>query len=107
MAVEAFHCAFKYGYLKGKVNKRVDECLLNLIKYIRDKSFDRVMKLSKGESTHRIKLIQDQHDRSKNLPIELIKQENESKWKVQSSTEDDISYNVFRQAGNCLDKACQ
>ncbi len=31
MAVEAFHQVFKYNYLKGKVNKRVDNCLNSLL----------------------------------------------------------------------------
>ena len=30
---ESFHRVFKYKYLRGKLNKRVDKCLLNLIKF--------------------------------------------------------------------------
>ena len=33
MIVEAFHRVFKYNYLKGKNNKRVDNCLFNHLKY--------------------------------------------------------------------------
>ena len=35
MYVEAFHCTFKHDYLKGKFNKRVNTCLLNLLKFKR------------------------------------------------------------------------
>lgn len=51
MKVEAFHRVFKYSYLKGKVNKRVDNCLMNLLKYVRDKYFERMIKLTKGKAT--------------------------------------------------------
>ena len=40
MFCEAFHRVFKYKYLKGKVKKRVDKCLVNLIKFSRDKVFE-------------------------------------------------------------------
>ena len=33
MFVEAFHKTFKYNYLKGKFNKRVDTVLVNLLKF--------------------------------------------------------------------------
>ena len=36
VSVEAFHGIFKYGYLKGKVNKRLDNCTLNLLIYVQD-----------------------------------------------------------------------
>lgn len=34
MYLEAFHRVLKYNYLKGKYNKRVDNCLSNLLKYV-------------------------------------------------------------------------
>ena len=39
MYCESFLRVFKYKYLKGKLNKRVDKCFLNLIKFNRDKIF--------------------------------------------------------------------
>ena len=33
MFYQAFHSVFKYTYLNGKANKRVDKCLVNLIKF--------------------------------------------------------------------------
>ena len=54
MYVEAFHRTFKHNYLKGKFNKRVDTYLLNLLKFIRDKPYERTIKLTKGKLTIRI-----------------------------------------------------
>ena len=48
MFCEAFHRTFKYNYLKGKFNKRVDTTLINLITFARDKVFESVIKLTKG-----------------------------------------------------------
>ena len=69
MAVEAFHQVFKYNYLKGKVNKRVDNCLNSLLQYMRDKAFDRAIKFTKGRSAHKMKLIEDRHNKSKECKI--------------------------------------
>ena len=54
--VKAFHRVFKYQYLKGKYNKRVDKCLLAL-RYDRDKPFGRIIKLAIGKTTHKIHTI--------------------------------------------------
>ena len=57
--------------LKGKVNKRLDNCIFNLLKYVRDKTFDRLIKEAKGKSTDRVNMIHDRHLRSLSLPVEL------------------------------------
>ncbi len=49
MYVESFHKVIKYMYLKGKTNKRVDKCIQMLMKYERDKIFERLIKLEKGK----------------------------------------------------------
>ena len=87
MAVEAFHRVFKYNYLKGKTNKRVDTCLLNLIQFIRDKSFDRAIKLTKGKSTSKTRLIADRHDESKNMSFECIKFQGDLRWELSGDNE--------------------
>jgi hypothetical protein len=52
MFVEAFHRVFKYNYLNGKHNKRVDVCLLQLVKFARDMAFKRVIKLLKHKDSY-------------------------------------------------------
>ena len=59
MFVEAFHSVFKR--LGRKVNKRVDGCLVNLMRFMRDKCFGCVIKFTKGKATYRSKNIVDCH----------------------------------------------
>ena len=106
MAVEAFHRSFKYGYLKGRVNKRVDKCLHYLLQYAKDKSFDRVIKLTKGKATSKIKLIKDRHNTSKSLCIDEIQEDGDSSWTVASTSTNDLKYTIMKQASRCLDEAC-
>ena len=106
MAVEAFHRAFKYGYLKGRINKRVDTCLHYLIQYAKDKSFDRIIKLTKGKETNKSKLIKDRHDKSKSLSVDDIQKDGSSMWTIKSGT-NDLQYTILKQASKCLDEACQ
>ena len=57
MYVEAFHRVLKYVYMKGKVNKRLTKCIFVLMKPVRDKGFERLVKLEKGKNTERIRQI--------------------------------------------------
>ena len=84
MVVKAFHRVFKYIYLKGKCNKRVDNCLLNLLKFVRDNYFERHIKLTKGKCNYKMRVIQDRHNKSKGLREEMITKVDNCKWSVQS-----------------------
>ena len=70
MYVEAFHRVFKRIYLKGKINKRVDNCLVNLLKYARDMGFDLLIKMTKGKLTYRINIVHGRHNQSMSMPTE-------------------------------------
>ena len=105
MFVEAFHRVFKHEYLKGKVNKRVDTCLLHLLKFVRDKAFERLIKLTKGKATSRIKTIQARHKASLTLPKESVRSEGEGVWKVQSEAEKTM-YTVRRLQLECAVTDC-
>ena len=106
MAVEAFHRVFKYNYLKGKANKRVDNCMVNLLQYIRDKSFDRAIKLTKGKSTAKMKLISDRHNKSKAMCTDNVVEDGESRWQICSETSS-LTYTILQQANYCMDDTCQ
>lgn len=84
MYAESFHRVLKNVYLKGKTNKRVDKCVQVLLKYERDKGFDRLVKLEKGKYTGRIATIVKRHQTSKKLSTSLVTQINESVWKIKS-----------------------
>ena len=61
MFCKSFRRVFKYKYLKGKLNKKVDKCHLNLVKFNRDKVFERFSKLTKGEYSSRMHYIKESH----------------------------------------------
>ena len=92
MFCEAFHRAFKYTYLKGKVNKRVDKCLVNLIKFKRDKTFER-----------KLSMIQARHCNSLNLDFGSITQSVENSW-ICKSEDGKRNYTVTLNCQRCDDR---
>ena len=82
MVVEAFYRVFKYNYLKGKVNKRVDKCLVSLLRFLHDKYFERLVKLTKGRSCNKIKVINDWHSKGMKMSVDSVVEVEAEKWKV-------------------------
>ena len=105
MVVEAFHRVFKYNYLKGKVNKRVDKCLVNLLEFLRDKYFERLVKLTKGRSCKKLKDINDRHSRSMQMSTDCVVEVESRKWKVKSQ-DGKRSYDIIKQCESCTDASC-
>lgn len=105
MIVEAFHRAFKYSYLKGKCNKKVDNCLLNLLKFLRGKYFERLIKLTKGNCNYKRRVIQDGHNKSKGLREEMITKVDNCKWSVQSDDTQSV-HTVTKETEVCRDPSC-
>ena len=85
MYVESFHRVIKHIYLKGKVNKRIDNCIHILLKYARDKAFDHLVKIEKGKTTKRIHTIQQRHASSMELDATSINPQSDVSWTVLSS----------------------
>ena len=107
MFVEAFHRTFKYNYLKGKYNKRVDTVLVNLLKFSRDMSFSRLIKLTKGALTQRMKTIHDRHLSSKKLCYAAIKEtDQENVYSIQSE-DGKRNYSVTKLSDNCEVAGCK
>ena len=105
MTVEAFHRAFKYSYLKGKCNKKVDNCLLNLLKFLRGKYYERLIKLTKGNCNYKMRVIQDGHNKSKGLREEMITKVDNCKWSVQSDDTQSV-HTVTKETEVCRDPSC-
>lgn len=84
MYVEAFHRVFKYSYLKGKSNKRLDHCLMSLVKFARDKGFERILKLSKGKISHRSHEIHEKHKKSTSMPFDCVNEISPISYEVNS-----------------------
>lgn len=106
MFVEAFHRVFKYNYLKGKHNKRVDVCLLQLIKYNRDMTFKRAIKLVKGKDGFRIKEIKRRQGRSLEISTDNVDEVRKKTWTVKS-TKSDVIYEVTAVPKSCQDERCE
>ncbi|XP_065062405.1 uncharacterized protein LOC135689183 [Rhopilema esculentum] len=104
MFVEAFHRVFKYKYLRGKSNRRLDNCLFHLLKYSRDKCFERIIKLAKGKSSKRINMIHGRQ--SLELSFNRISStESSTVWKIQSS-EGAEKYSVEKIDEECDVQEC-
>ena len=93
------------SYFKGKVNKRLDNCIFNLLKYVRVKTFDRLIKETRGKSTDRVNMIHDRHLRSLSLPVESVNCEEDD---TRTVLEEDrrSSYKVCRIASACEERNC-
>lgn len=88
------------------MNKRVDVCLLNLLKFARDQCFARMIQLTKGKANYRVKNIQERHRRSLGLPLENVVPANENAWNVESSDGKNI-YEVQRLRDKCPETNCR
>ena len=58
MHVEPFHPTLKYLYMKGKINRCVDKCAhLLMMNITKEKAFERLIKLEKGNTSYQISTI--------------------------------------------------
>eukprot|EP00111_Clytia_hemisphaerica_P020399 TCONS_00060107-protein len=110
MHVEAFHRVIKYIYLQDKHNRRLDVCLFQLIKFNRDKIFERCTKQTKGKLTHKSGMIHQRHKESLLLKKSNISSTSEKLWIVKSENRQ-AEYNIEmvseRCTKECKIKCCQ
>ena len=109
MFAEAFHRVFKYNYLKSKVNKRVDAALFHLNKFNRDKTFDRIIKLTKGKCTGRTNLIFSRHQLSLELSFNNIwcDEDSSNEWNVKSESHEGKTYLAQKIVMECKNSSCR
>ena len=62
----------------------MDKCLLNLIKFNRDKIIERFSKLTKGKYSSRMRYIKESHEISKRMSFNNVEVINETNFKVKS-----------------------
>lgn len=86
MFSEAFHRVLKRVYLGGEVGKRIDCCLVNLVKFSRDKAFDRAIKLTKGKQTYRLSNVVTRHRQSLEINDSSVEKVTGDKWLLSSPT---------------------
>nr|XP_047133867.1 uncharacterized protein LOC124812015 isoform X2 [Hydra vulgaris] len=85
MYMESFHKVFKYSYLQGKHNKRIDNCLFALLKFNRDKVYERIIKLTKGKISYKLKMVHSRHIASLQL-CESFTKDDKGAWLIPSET---------------------
>ena len=78
----------------------MDKCLYMLLKFARDKGFERLVKLEKGKLSGRIKATLQRHHASKSLPFRSVTKTDEYTWQVVSSG-GRRSYTVVREEQVC------
>ncbi|GFT43792.1 uncharacterized protein TNCV_4464461 [Trichonephila clavipes] len=61
MHIESMHRTIKHVYLQGKKVKRLDEALFSLMKFVRDRVFDRLISLEKGKVSSKISQLRKRH----------------------------------------------
>ena len=102
MYCESFHRILKIVYLDSKQNRRVDRLLAVLLRFAKDKAFERIQKLEKGKSSHRMKEILKRHKSA----LEMVSdgaaphQESENSWQVHSQSSEQV-YTVTRVKREC------
>lgn len=97
MHLEAMHKVIKYFYLDRKNVKRLDKGLQVILKFVRDKSLERIIKLIKGKNTHYTREIFKKHNEAMDLNFEI--EFLESYWTI---SKDCVSYTVKK----ILDTKC-
>lgn len=103
MFVESFHRLLKVVYLQNKQNRRVDRLLNTLLTIAKDKAYERLIKIEKGKSTHRVCELNKRHktaeallqDSGYKLPIK----DTSASWKVYGSKGNE--YKVDKMVENC------
>ncbi|KAB0790429.1 hypothetical protein PPYR_14940, partial [Photinus pyralis] len=99
MHIENMHRSIKYIYLNGKVNKRLDQAIYILMKFVRDKLFNRLIILNKGKISTKLKDIRARHKTSNALNVDVVVV-NETGWMVPSSSTQDL-YQVEKRQKHC------
>ena len=86
MYCESFHHILKIVYLDSKQNHHLDRLLAVLLRFAKDKAFERIQKLEKGKSSHRMKEILTRHKTALEMVSDgaVPHQESENTWQVHS-----------------------
>ncbi|GFS30282.1 hypothetical protein NPIL_499451 [Nephila pilipes] len=82
------HWTIKYVYLQEKKVKRLDRALFYLMKFVRDRVFDRLICLEKGKISSQIAQLRKRHKVGQELTSFCIRK-NEEEWSVASTKVDE------------------
>ncbi|XP_068085459.1 uncharacterized protein [Anabrus simplex] len=94
MHLERMHGVIKHIYMEGKKPKRLDIAIHILMRFVRDKLYDRLIYMNKGKLTNKLSQIRLRHANSLSLqPGEIIC--GEDVWTVPSTKKSEL-YEVRR-----------
>jgi hypothetical protein len=85
MHLERMHYTIEYIYLEGKRVKRLDKSVNYIMRFVKNKQFDRIITLSKGKICSKIRDLQKRNQTSVKLYVNLISEFNGG-WNVVSSS---------------------
>jgi len=100
MHIERMHRTLKHIYLQGKKVKRLDKSLYALMKFIRDRSIDRLIVIHKGKITSKIKELRKRHKHSLEMSHEMVLKATEDSWDIVSEKHSEM-YRVNRLKTFC------
>ncbi|ERL95685.1 hypothetical protein D910_00115, partial [Dendroctonus ponderosae] len=80
MHLESMHKTIKYFYLDRKTVKRLDKGLNAVLKYVRDKSVERIIRLVKSEHTKQTRLLCQNHQKALKTRNEYVLSKNRTNW---------------------------
>lgn len=106
MYLESMHKVVKYLYLDAKKTKRLDKGINAVMKYVRDKIIDRMIKLTKGKNTVHQSEINARHRlAATDAFTSMVSEQSEHTWIVKSG---DNEYLVAqnRDSHSCCQLKC-
>lgn len=106
MYLESVHKCLKYYYLHGKKNKRLDTCINAVLKFTRNKIFERFIKLVKNKYTAKEENIIKSHNIGAQINPEFIKVIDDKRWEI-CSKETNIVYEVIQVKDTCNTEDCR
>lgn len=108
MHIERMHRTLKHIYLQGKKVKRLDKSLHALMKFIRDKSIDRLVVLHKGKITSKIKELRKRHRYSLIMSHNMVIKDTEDSWNIMSEKSNEMyTVNKLKTACDCQIKCVE
>ncbi|XP_026680798.1 uncharacterized protein LOC113468224 [Diaphorina citri] len=93
MYLEAMHRVIKHVYMKGNKLRRLDKSLDLLLKFLRDKQVNRLIKIYTGKNSCKINIIKKKHAMSESMSLKTVVTGN-GFWVVDSETVSDLKHTV-------------
>lgn len=104
MHIERMHRTLKHIYFKGQKVKRLDKAIHEILKFVRNKLFSRIIALNKGKVCTKLKELRKRHNLSQTMDMKTIIK-NGSVWEIPSSTVNNYEiYTIEEIQSSCFCK---